>query len=751
MKVITLLTLLLSTTLIFGDDTTPLKIMFFGDSVISGVHNSEVEVCPFRYEFLRHGVQGSEVQVVGTNQDKEGTCQKIGEELSVQNNGYQHANIDDLLDYITADLQYLYNPVDYIFTSIGLQDCLTWKEGGDFQILSQSVRRIMGRLLNLNENAKIYHLPIMLPPSAGKVATDCMNFVNKKLRDLYDPKQGSRIAILDPIKGKQPTEDLFIKIGGSENTEPVVTVTPVVTQPAVVPQEQPSAIQNSVITTPTITPVVTQPAVVPKEQPSAVQNSVITTPKITPVVTQPAVVPQEQQSAVQNSVITTPTITPVVTQPAVVPQQQQSAVQNSVKTPQVTPVVTQPAVVPQAQTSVVQNSVVTTPTAPVLSVTTPAVAPLAPTPPTTTGLPEAAITPQVVVPSAPSNTQVVTEEPDVSTPPVATQPIVMPQVTPPAVPGLQATPQITPQAEAPAVPNVSQPPVAAQANLPVVSAETAGPQTLETPVLVQPSGNVQNSNEIRRMLKHILEFLPNQELSLIIANVLVTSIDWDFRAQTPTPTMEVTKEPDYYGYDWCMSNYEDNECFEYYYGYVWCLKEYTEDECYNYYYGDVESWEEDDSYKWCLNFYDEEYCSFAYLGEEPETWDWLSFGYHDCTKVKDIDECFEQYYGYAWCVNEYSDTDCYEYYYGDGFEWDAEKSIKWCLNFYDESECLVRYDSSATYDDNAVPSKWVAFTIAITAGILVWVCYRKLNCFKSKDYSRLNTRTTGGEDEVELL
>jgi len=745
MQVITLLTLLLSTTLIFGVDTT-LKIMFFGDSLISGVHNSDVEVCPFRYEFLRLGMQGREVQVVGTNKDKKGTCQKIGEELSVQNNGYQQASTDDLLDYITADLQFLHNPVDYIFSSIGLQDCLSWEVGGDFQIVSQSVRRIMGRLLNLNENAKIYHLPIMLPPSAGKVAIDCMIFVNEKLRDLYDPKkQGNRIVILDPLQGAQPAEDLFIKIGASENTEPLVTVTPVVAQPAVVPQEQPSAVQNSAITSPTVAPVVTQPAVVPQEKPSAVQNSVITTPTITPVVTQPAVVPQAQPSTVQNSVMTTTTVTPVVMQPAVVPQ---------------------------AQPPAIQSPVITTPSAPELPVTTPAIAPLAPNPPlppTTVDTinlqpsspsapmpveqPEAVITPQVVVPSAPSNTPAVTKDvSNVFTPTVATQPIVVPQVTPPAVPGPQSTPQTTPTAEAPATPDVFQSPVVAQTELPpVVSAEPAEPQTLETPVLAQPSVNVDSSNGITRRLKPILEYLPNQELSMLIANDLVKSIDWDFRAQTPTPTMEVTKEPDYYGYDWCMNNYEDNECFEYYYGYVWCLKEYSETECYSYYYGDVESWEEDDSYKWCLNFYDEEYCSFAYLGEEPETWDWLSFGYHDCTKVKDINECFEQYYGYAWCVNEYSDTDCYEYYYGDGFEWDAENSIKWCLNFYDEPECLIRYDSSATYNDNAVPSKWIAFTFAITAGILVWVCYRKLNCFKSKDYSRLNTRTAGGEDEVELL
>merc|ERR1719397_1880250 len=122
-------------------DVPKLKVMFFGDSIVSGIHNSDVSICPFRYDFLRRlKKEGKEVIVVGTNTDKEGVCQKVGEGLSLKNNGYQNAQLSELLDFITADLQYLGKPVDYIFTSIGLQDCLHWKKGRDFQILSQQVR-----------------------------------------------------------------------------------------------------------------------------------------------------------------------------------------------------------------------------------------------------------------------------------------------------------------------------------------------------------------------------------------------------------------------------------------------------------------------------------------------------------------------------------------------------------------------------------------------------------------------------------
>merc|ERR1719193_2776530 len=198
-----------------GDDAQPMKVMFFGDSLISGVHNNKASVCPFRYDFLRElNKQGKAVTVVGTNSDKEGACQKIGEELSLKHNGYLNAEIDELLDFIAADLQYLYDPVDYVFTSIGVQDCLNVAEGSDFQIISQSVRRIMGRLLNLNENGKIYHVPILLPGTAGKTAIECMDFVNQKLRDVYDPeKNHGRIRVIDPLDGKTLTEDMFWILG----------------------------------------------------------------------------------------------------------------------------------------------------------------------------------------------------------------------------------------------------------------------------------------------------------------------------------------------------------------------------------------------------------------------------------------------------------------------------------------------------------------------------------------------------------
>merc|ERR1712087_450394 len=275
----------------------------------------------------------------------------------------------------------------------------------------------------------------------------------------------------------------------------------------------------------------------------------------------------------------------------------------------------------------------------------------------------------------------------------------------------------------------------------------------------------QGAGETRR-LKQTLEYLPKPELARIIASVLIHDLDWSFRAQTPPPTKDVTKEPDYYGYDWCKGKYEEEECFEYYYGYVWCLQGYSEEECYNYYYGEVEEWQEKDSYKWCLNFYDEEYCSFAYQGNEPDTWDWLSFGYHDCLKSKGNDDCFEQYYGYAWCVNEYADQDCYEYYYGDEqWEWDTDSNMKWCRNFYTEEDCVSRYQggdktvSISSVEKEVIYIKPESSTnntirtgvVLVVIALAIGCCYKKMNCSGKSEYSRLDTRYTGGEDEVELL
>jgi len=250
-------------------------------------------------------------------------------------------------------------------------------------------------------------------------------------------------------------------------------------------------------------------------------------------------------------------------------------------------------------------------------------------------------------------------------------------------------------------------------------------------------------------------FLPKQQLAQEIAKMLIDAVDWEFRAQTLFPTPEVTKEPDYYGYEWCMENYEGSVCFEYYYGYSWCLEEYSENECYSYYYGDVDKWEKDDNYKWCLNFYDEEYCNFAYLGGTPDDWDWLSFGYQDCLKDNEADMCFDLYYGYAWCVDEYDYADCYEYYYGgEDWVWNEDTSFNWCINFYSEEDCAEKYITSAVDYGGKFAGVNVFFSIVVAMaifGCLVWVTWKKSNFFRSKQYSRLDPQDKGGEDEVELL
>jgi len=544
-----------------GDDQQALKLMFFGDSVVSGLHNKESDICPFRYEFLRLANQiDKRMEVVGTNADPDGTCQKLGEELDVHNNGYQNAGIDELLDFVTADLQYLHKPVDYIFSSLGAEDCLQWEEGRDLQILSQSVRRIMGRLLNINENAKIIHIPIMLPEAAGTAAIECMKTVNQKLRDVYDVQQEhARIQVLN-FEDKLGSDSFYMigENGKNVNMGPA---------------------------------------------PGDALNSVDVPPANVALPQQPAIVaPGPEQ--------------PVVVSPGAV-------------------------VVPGA-------------------------AVVAPTP--------------VVV----------------DTPEVVAQTYIVPPSNP--------------------------------------STETSiSPRRLEIPVM----------------------FLPKKQLAQEIAKVLMDALDWEFRAQTLFPTPEVTKEPDYYGYDWCMDNYEESVCFEYYYGYTWCLEEYTENECYSYYYGDLDEWGKEDSYKWCLNFYDEEYCEFAYLGETPDDWDWLSFGYQDCLKDKEEGDCFDLYYGYAWCVDEYEYADCYEYYYGgDDWVWNEDTSYNWCINFYSEDDCAEKYFTSSVDYGNKFAGGNVFFSVVVALaifGCLVWVTWKKFNCFKSKRYSRLDPRDKSGEDEVELL
>jgi len=251
-------------------DSQALKIMFFGDSVISGVHNKNSEICPFRYEFLRLLHQtDKQLQVVGTNADPEGTCQKLGEELDVHNNGYINAGIDELLDFITADLQYLHNPVDYIFSSIGAEDCLQWTEGRDYQFLSQSIRRIMGRLLNINENAKIVHVPILLPATAGTVAVECMTTVNRKLHDVYsDLDKDTRIHVLNLTNYGADSFYMIFKDGENAkiNQQPIVATTPVVAPPAVLvapdTSAEPIVVPPTVVVSPKPLVAETQPAVV---------------------------------------------------------------------------------------------------------------------------------------------------------------------------------------------------------------------------------------------------------------------------------------------------------------------------------------------------------------------------------------------------------------------------------------------------------------------------------------------------------
>merc|ERR1719317_1590542 len=69
----------------------------------------------------------------------------------------------------------------------------------------------------------IYHVPILLPSSASKVAVECMAFVNQKLRDVYDPeKNHGRIRVVDPSKGNALTDDMFFKIGETPVIPPPV-------------------------------------------------------------------------------------------------------------------------------------------------------------------------------------------------------------------------------------------------------------------------------------------------------------------------------------------------------------------------------------------------------------------------------------------------------------------------------------------------------------------------------------------------
>jgi len=624
----------------------PLKVMFFGDSVISGVHDNEYDICPFRYEFLRRvELLNHEVQIVGTNADPEGTCQKIGEGLDGHNNGYQNSATGGLLDYIMADIQYLHNPVDYIFTSLGAKDCLEFVEGRDYQIISQSIRRIMGRLLSINEKAKLVHVPILLPESAGTVAVKCMNIVNGKLREIYaDNLNHSSIAVLKLAEEKL-SKDSFYIVGasGKQSVTPKAVVPPSVTQPAVVPNTG---------TSPAV--VVTPPAVTPTTVVRPQASPVVVTPSVLPAA--PVAIPQTPGSTVvtPNFVPNTPVVTPSVVQPA----------------PVGTPVVVQPVPVVQPQTS----------------------------------------------------------------PVTVTTPVTAPAQTSPAVGG---------------TPSIVQP--ATTVEVPTVKPPNSFPSNTGTSAGVQP---VTGGDNTRRIVNPLM-YLPKEDLVKEIAGLLIKTVDWGFRAQTLQPTPKVTKEPEYYGYDWCKKNYEDSVCFEYYYGYVWCTENYGEDACYDYYYGSLGNWGPDENYKYCLNWYDEEYCQFAYLDGKPETWDWLSFGYHDCLKNKTTQTCFDLYYGYAWCLSEKKDVDCYAKYYGaDDWEWTPEASFKWCLNFHPPKNCSDTYllnSTRAGYAGDGSGNMVLALLVAVLVfGGSLWLTRKKLNCFKSRKYKKLDTRQSG-EDEVELL
>jgi len=95
---------------------------------------------------------------------------------------------------------------------------------------------------------------------------------------------------------------------------------------------------------------------------------------------------------------------------------------------------------------------------------------------------------------------------------------------------------------------------------------------------------------------------------------------------------EASGSGDEYGYDWCLENYDQDDCFDYYYGYKWCLDYYDDDECYDYYYPPDFDWNEQSNYKWCLNFYLPNDCEVRYypnagdvkLPVEDEADSWFS-------------------------------------------------------------------------------------------------------------------------------
>jgi hypothetical protein len=665
------------------DNPQALKIMFFGDTVISGVHNKETEICPFRYEFLRMiGKTDKTVQVVGTNADPEGTCQKLGEELDVHNNGYRNAGIDELLDFITADLQYLHKPVDYIFSSLGVVDCLRWVEGRDYQFLSQSIRRVMGRLLNINENAKLFYVPIMLPKKAGKIAVECMTAVNRKLQDVYsDLHENTRIYVLNLTNKYGP--DSFYTIdkdmkNAKINQQQNVATRPV--QPPAVAVKPDKLGVNPVVAPPTVVVPPNPPEMKPILTPPSGEKSVNVA--TSPVNTPPAVVAKADTSAVN----------PVVAPPTVIVSPQ---------LPTVKPVVTPPTAVQNPKSPVVgppnAREPVVTPHKDIVNAKSPVVVP-----------------PKVLV--APTTLE--NPKSTVEGPPKVREPVETPQkvvinpkssvVVPPKVP-------VSPKPPV-AKPIVTKPEVLISPKPPITKTEP----TAVTPVSPNQKVDLTPGSTLRRLDAPVM-FLPNQQLTQEIVMALLNALDWGFRAQTLHPTPKVTKPPDYYGYEWCMKNYEQSVCFEYYYGYTWCLEHFDNKECYSYYYGDVKHWGKNESYKWCRNFYDEEYCQFAYLDKKPDTWDWLSFGYHDCLKNRSVEDCSESFYNTK----------------GGSKKNAVKKPVK-------------ASSTASSTSDNTGGNVLLSLLISVALfGCVIWVTRKKFSCCKPK-YSRLNLGDEGGE-EVELL
>eukprot|EP00495_Collosphaeridae_sp_1-RS-2012_P004983 TRINITY_DN4334_c0_g1_i1.p1 TRINITY_DN4334_c0_g1~~TRINITY_DN4334_c0_g1_i1.p1 ORF type:complete len:92 (+),score=6.61 TRINITY_DN4334_c0_g1_i1:170-445(+) len=91
--------------------------------------------------------------------------------------------------------------------------------------------------------------------------------------------------------------------------------------------------------------------------------------------------------------------------------------------------------------------------------------------------------------------------------------------------------------------------------------------------------------------------------------------------------------------------------------------------------------------------------------------------------------------------------------------------MKWCRNFYTEEECVSRYqggdktisilsvekEGSSNKPESSTNNTIRAGVVLVAIALALWCCYKKMNFSGKSEYSRLDTRYTGGEDEVELL